>query len=58
MTLDTVNLNWYADGSVNYSGAVEIYDHCSLANTKYTGGSELTRDDMYNKAQSDLPEAI
>ena len=58
MTLDTANLNWYADGSVNYSGAVEIYDHCSLADTKYTGGSGLTRDDMYNKAQSDLPEAI
>ncbi|MDE6870261.1 MAG: hypothetical protein K2J75_05990, partial [Clostridia bacterium] len=58
MTLNTSNLNWFANSAVQNSGAVDFYAQKKLANTKYTGASGLTRDDMYAKVQNDMPADI
>lgn len=60
MVLDTENINYFADKTITYttSQAFDFYTYRTISHTKYTGAANLTQSDMYNKAQSDLPETI
>ncbi|MDE6276185.1 MAG: InlB B-repeat-containing protein [Clostridia bacterium] len=57
-TAGSSNLNWYADSSYQNTGANNFYTQYSLTNKQYTGATNLTRDNMYSKARTDLPANI